>query len=66
MNYIEASKVQITLNLIAVWGVVMSFLVLQEVLLPLQIFGGIVTIIGVIIAQRAKRYRSQESVPEEI
>jgi len=66
MNYIEASKVQIALNLIAVWGVIMSFLVLHEDLLPLQIFGGIVTIVGVIIAQWARKSRPKEPVPEEI
>ena len=66
MNYIEASKVQIALNLIAVWGVVMSFLVLGEAILPLQIFGGLVTILGVIIAQRSRKFRLKKQRPEEI
>lgn len=66
MNYIEASKVQIALNLIAVWGVVMSFLVLGEAILPLQIFGGFATILGVIITQKSKKLRPQKPGPEEI
>ncbi|MFW9954312.1 MAG: DMT family transporter [Candidatus Thorarchaeota archaeon] len=52
MKYIEASRVQIALNLISVWGVMMSVLVLSEAITILQIFGGTLTIIGVIIAQR--------------
>lgn len=66
MNYIEASKVQIALNLIAVWGVMMSFLVLGEAILPLQIFGGLVTILGVIIAQKSRKSKFQKQRPEEI
>ncbi|MHA1958793.1 MAG: DMT family transporter [Candidatus Thorarchaeota archaeon] len=54
MKHIEASKVQIALNLIAVWGVIMSVIVLGEVISPLQILGGISTIIGVVISQRSK------------
>jgi drug/metabolite transporter (DMT)-like permease len=56
MKHIEASKVQIALNLIAVWGVIMSVLVLGETISPLQILGGISTIIGVVISQRSKSY----------
>lgn len=51
MKYIEASLVQIMLNLIAVWGVLLSIFVLHETVTYLQIFGGIITVIGVIIAQ---------------
>ncbi|NHJ14949.1 MAG: DMT family transporter [Candidatus Thorarchaeota archaeon] len=66
MRYIEASKVQIALNLIAVWGVAMSFLVLHEAILPLQILGGIVTILGVIITQKARKLGRRTEHPEEI
>lgn len=52
MKYIEASRVQIALNLIGVWGVLLSVPVLGEILSPLQILGGAVTIIGVIMVQR--------------
>lgn len=52
MKYIEASRVQITLNLIAVWGIIMSVLILGEPTSILQIFGGILTIIGVVVAQK--------------
>ena len=51
MKYIEASRVQIALNLIAVWGVIMSVLVLGEQITFFQIIGGILTVVGVIIAQ---------------
>jgi drug/metabolite transporter (DMT)-like permease len=51
MKNIEASLVQITLNLIAVWGVLMSVFVLDETVTYLQILGGAVTIVGVVIAQ---------------
>ena len=51
MKHIEASLVQIMLNLIAVWGVLLSIFVLHETVTYLQIFGGIITVIGVIIAQ---------------
>lgn len=51
MKYIEASRVQITLNLVGVWGVLMSVMVLQETVTILQIAGGFLTIIGVAIAQ---------------
>jgi len=57
MKHIEASLVQIMLNLIAVWGVLMSILVLNESVTYLQIFGGAVTVIGVIIAQMAQARR---------
>ena len=52
MKYIEASRVQIALNLIAVWGIIMSVLILGEPTTILQISGGILTIIGVVIAQK--------------
>ncbi|MHA1957973.1 MAG: DMT family transporter [Candidatus Thorarchaeota archaeon] len=51
MKYIEASRVQIALNLIAVWGVIMSVLVLGEQITFFQIIGGFLTVVGVIIAQ---------------
>jgi drug/metabolite transporter (DMT)-like permease len=51
MKYIEASRVQITLNLIGVWGVLMSVIVLQETITILQIIGGFLTMAGVVIAQ---------------
>ena len=51
MKYIEASLVQIILNLVAVWGVLLSVTVLGETITILQIVGGILTVIGVIIAQ---------------
>ncbi|MFW9807048.1 MAG: DMT family transporter [Candidatus Thorarchaeota archaeon] len=57
MKEIEASLVQIMLNLIAVWGVLMSILVLSETVTFLQIFGGIVTVIGVVVAQMTQARR---------
>ncbi|MHA2235902.1 MAG: DMT family transporter [Candidatus Thorarchaeota archaeon] len=51
MKYIEASRVQITLNLIGVWGVLMSVIVLQETITIFQIVGGFLTMVGVVIAQ---------------
>jgi drug/metabolite transporter (DMT)-like permease len=51
MKYIEASRVQITLNLIGVWGVLMSVLVLNETVTVFQIIGGLLTMVGVVIAQ---------------
>ena len=62
MKDIEASLVQIMLNLIAVWGVLMSIFVLNETVTYLQIFGGALTVIGVIIAQLAQaRRKSNEN-----
>jgi drug/metabolite transporter (DMT)-like permease len=55
MKYIEASRVQITLNLIGVWGVLMSVIVLNETVTALQIFGGLPTMVGVVIAQMMTR-----------
>jgi drug/metabolite transporter (DMT)-like permease len=51
MKYIEAGRVQITLNMVGVWGVLMSIIILQESVSLLQITGGFLTVIGVIIAQ---------------
>ncbi|MGV9170879.1 MAG: DMT family transporter [Promethearchaeia archaeon] len=51
MRHIEASTTQIGLNLIAVWGVALSIILLAESLSFLEIFGGILTIVGVIITQ---------------
>ncbi len=55
MKYIEASRVQIALSLIAVWGVIMSSIFLGESITFPQIFGGIATILGVIVVQRRGR-----------
>ncbi|MHA2041989.1 MAG: DMT family transporter [Candidatus Thorarchaeota archaeon] len=52
MKHIEASKVQIALNLIGVWGVLMSIPILGETISLLQILGGAMTIFGVIMVQR--------------
>jgi len=57
MKHIEASLVQSMLNLIAVWGVLMSIFVLHESVTYLQIIGGTVTVIGVVIAQMAQARR---------
>jgi drug/metabolite transporter (DMT)-like permease len=51
MKYIEAGRVQITLNMIGVWGVLMSIVILHESISLLQIAGGFLTVFGVIIAQ---------------
>ncbi|MFW9769039.1 MAG: DMT family transporter [Candidatus Thorarchaeota archaeon] len=51
MKYIEASRVQITLNLIGVWGVLMSVVILNEPVTALQIVGGLLTMLGVVLAQ---------------
>ncbi|MFX0107026.1 MAG: DMT family transporter, partial [Candidatus Hodarchaeota archaeon] len=59
MKYIEASKVQIALNLIAVWGVLMSVIFLREEISLMQIIGGITTVIGVIITQRMTGHSNQ-------
>jgi len=60
MKSIESSRVQIILNLIAVWGVMMSIIVLSETVTLLQLLGGVLTIIGVIIAQITQIRRKQE------
>jgi len=60
MKHIEASRVQIILNLIAVWGVMMSILVLNETVTLLQILGGVLTIIGVIVAQITQIHHKQD------
>ena len=54
MKHIEASLIQIILNLVAVWGVLMSIFILHESVTYLQIFGGVITVIGVIVAQLAQ------------
>ncbi|MHA1137811.1 MAG: DMT family transporter [Candidatus Thorarchaeota archaeon] len=51
MNHIEAGRVQIILNLVAVWGVLFSITILHETITLLQVAGGFLTVIGVIIAQ---------------
>ena len=51
MNHIEAGRVQIILNLIAVWGVLFAITILHETITLLQVAGGFLTVIGVIIAQ---------------
>jgi drug/metabolite transporter (DMT)-like permease len=57
MKYIEASKVQIALSLIAVWGLIMSSIFLGESISFTQIFGGIATILGVIVVQHRRRQK---------
>jgi drug/metabolite transporter (DMT)-like permease len=66
MKYIEASRVQIALNLISVWGVLMSVLVLGETTSVIQIIGGALTIIGVIVAQRMIRDNTPKSSETEL
>ncbi|NIV43652.1 EamA family transporter, partial [Candidatus Bathyarchaeota archaeon] len=61
MKHIEASLVQIVLNLIAVWGVLMSIFVLHETITFLQVLGGAVTVIGVVIAQMAQARRKSSN-----
>ncbi len=63
MKYIEASRVQITLNLIGVWGVLMSVVVLQETVTILQIIGGFLTMVGVAIAQLMFKTKLNEHPP---
>jgi drug/metabolite transporter (DMT)-like permease len=63
MKHIEASLVQIVLNLIAVWGVLMSIFVLHETVTFLQVLGGAVTVIGVVIAQMAQVRRKSNNNP---
>lgn len=63
MKHIEASRVQIILNLIAVWGVMMSIFVLNETVTLLQILGGVLTIIGVVVAQITQiRHKQDEAL----
>lgn len=62
MKYIESSRVQIALNLIGVWGVIMSIFVLGEIVTLLQILGGFLTIIGVVIAQITQIHRKEDEV----
>jgi drug/metabolite transporter (DMT)-like permease len=61
MRYIEASKVQIALNLIAVWGVIMSVTILGEPAFLGQLVGGALTILGVILAQQRASEADEES-----
>jgi drug/metabolite transporter (DMT)-like permease len=63
MKYIEVSRVEILLNLIGVWGVIMSVLVLNEVVVVLQIIGGAITIMGVVVAQLSQVRRKTPVVP---
>jgi len=63
MKYIESSRVQIILNLIGVWGVIMSILVLNEIVTLLQILGGLLTIIGVVVAQITQVRRKPDKTP---
>ena len=66
MRYIEASKVQIALNLIAVWGVLMSVTILGEPTFLGQLVGGALTITGVALAQKriTESKRSRNVLPE--
>ncbi len=52
MKHIEASRVQIALNLIGVWGLVMAVFLLGEPTSFLQVTGGALTILGVVVSQR--------------
>jgi drug/metabolite transporter (DMT)-like permease len=61
MKHIEASLIQIMLNLIAVWGVLLSIIVLSETVTYLHIIGGVVTVIGVIIAQMTQAARRKSN-----
>jgi drug/metabolite transporter (DMT)-like permease len=58
MNHIEAGLVQIILNLIAVWGVLFSITILHETITVLQVVGGFLTVIGVILAQMTQLKRN--------
>ena len=58
MNHIEAGRVQIILNLVAVWGVLFSITILHETITLLQVAGGFLTVIGVIIAQMTQIRRN--------
>lgn len=64
LNHIEASKVQIALNLIAVWGVMMSVFILGESATVLQLLGGALTVVGVILAQRVRNGSESKTVPQ--
>ena len=64
MKYIEASRVQIALNLIGVWGLIMSVMVLGETTSLLQITGGVLTIIGVVVAQRTLNAQKLEETED--
>ena len=65
MKYIEASQVQITLNLISVWGVVMAILILGEFLTALKIIGGLITIVGVIRVQQKYESRNDSKLAKD-
>lgn len=65
MKYIEASRVQIALNLIAVWGIIMSVLILGEPTSLLQISGGILTIVGVVLAQKRLNGRKTDDIAQD-
>ncbi len=65
MRYIEASRVQIALNLISVWGVLMSVLILNEPTSILQLLGGAFTITGVVLTHRYARGQNGEKDPLE-
>lgn len=68
MNHIEAGRVQIILNLVAVWGVLFSITILQEIITILQVAGGFLTVIGVILAQMTQIHRNSGEdliTPEE-
>ncbi|MFX0045719.1 MAG: DMT family transporter [Candidatus Hermodarchaeota archaeon] len=64
LNHIEASKVQIALNLIAVWGVMMSIFVLGESATVLQLLGGALTVVGVMLAQRVRNGSESEKISQ--
>ncbi|MBD3159730.1 MAG: EamA family transporter [Candidatus Lokiarchaeota archaeon] len=58
-RHIDASTIQIGLNMVAVWGVLLSVLLLAESVTLLTLFGGALTVVGVILAQAfTKRNRT--------
>ena len=67
MKYIEASLVQIILNLVAVWGVLFSVTILGETITIIQIVGGVLTVIGVIIAQmtQIRKKSNKDLIPTD-
>jgi drug/metabolite transporter (DMT)-like permease len=43
---------------IAAWGV------LGEIFVPVQMLGGVIMLIGIIVAQRAREQKAHEALPE--
>jgi len=57
-RHIEASTIQIGLNLVAVWGVTLSIALLAESVTLVTLIGGALTVVGVIIAQALTKRRA--------